>query len=561
MTSTALQPELLPFDRTTRSFRLRWWVLGVLCLSLLVIIVDNSILNVALPHLQHDLDATFSQLQWMVDSYTLVFACLLLTAGSLGDRFGRKGALQLGMAVFGFGSLLSAFATSPSQLIATRALMGVGGAFIMPSTLSLITNVFPPEERGRAISYWAAIAGVGVALGPVSGGLLLEHFYWGSIFLVNLPIVAVALAGGAYLLPKSRDPSHPRLDLVGATLSIVGLLSLVYGIIEGPTDGWTSTKILVAFGVAIVVLGAFAWWELKSTHPMLNLQVFENARFTAASLGLMLIFFAMFGATFLLTQYLQSIMGFSALRAGAALLPWAGIMLVVAPASARLTERIGTKVVVGTGLSFATLSLVLISTLPATNISYMTDVLPRLALMAVGMGLVMAPATESIMGSLPRAKAGVGSAMNDTTRQVGGALGVAVVGSVMLSVYSGRVGDAIKNAHLPVSADIVSQARQNLSIALGVATDKHVPAAVSSRLVTEINEAFVSGMHRGVLFAAVATLIGAIVVFRYLPARGVEVDNGPADSQPAVETTEPASQSRITSDSVTPEAPALVPDA
>ena len=316
--------------------------------------------------------------------------------------------------------------------------MGIGGAFIMPSTLSLITNVFPPEERGRAISYWAAIAGIGVALGPVSGGLLLEHFYWGSIFLVNLPIVVVALVAGAYLLPKSKDPSHPRLDLVGAALSIVGLMSLVYGIIEGPTKGWTSTTILTAFAIAIVVLGAFAWWELKSSHPMLNLQVFENPRFSAASLGIMSIFFAMFGATFLLTQYLQSIMGFSALKAGAALLPWAGIMLVVAPLSARFAERWGTKLVVGTGLSFATLSLLTMSTLPAENISYVTDVLPRLVLLAIGMGLVMAPATESIMGSLPRAKAGVGSAMNDTTRQVGGALGVAVVGSVMLSMYGGR---------------------------------------------------------------------------------------------------------------------------
>jgi EmrB/QacA subfamily drug resistance transporter len=532
MTSAAAQTELIPFDRTTRSYRLRWWVLGVLCLSLLVIIVDNSILNVALPHLQTDLHATFSQLQWMVDSYTLVFACLLLTAGSLGDRFGRKGALQLGMVVFGTGSLLSAFATSPSQLIATRALMGIGGAFIMPSTLSLITNVFPPEERGRAISYWAAIAGVGVALGPISGGLLLEHFYWGSIFLVNLPIVAVALTAGAYLLPKSRDPSHPRLDLVGASLSIVGLLTLVYGIIEGPTEGWTSSRILGAFAISVVVLGAFARWELKSSHPMLNLQVFENPRFSAASLGIMLIFFAMFGSTFLLTQYLQSIMGFSALRAGAALLPWAAIMLVVAPLSARLSERIGTKLVVGTGLSFATLSLLLISTLPATNISYTRDVLPRLVLMAIGMGLVMAPATESIMGSLPRAKAGVGSAMNDTTRQVGGALGVAVVGSVMLSVYGGRVANALKSAHLPVSANLLSQARQNLSTALGIARDPHVPAGVSTRLTTEINQAFVSGMHRGVLFAAAATLIGAIAVFRYLPPHGLDADQLPESTSP-----------------------------
>ena len=532
MTSVVAPPELLPFDRTTRSYRLRWWVLGVLCLSLLVIIVDNSILNVALPHLQTDLHATFSQLQWMVDSYTLVFACLLLTAGSLGDRFGRKGALQIGMVVFGLGSLLSAFATSPTQLIATRALMGVGGAFIMPSTLSLITNVFPPEERGRAISYWAAIAGVGVALGPVSGGLLLEHFYWGSIFLVNLPIVAVALVAGAYLLPKSKDPSHPRLDLVGAALSIVGLMSLVYAIIEGPTEGWSSTKILSAFAIAIVVLGAFALWELKSSHPMLNLSVFENPRFSAASLGLMLIFFAMFGSTFLLTQYLQSIMGFSALKAGAALLPWAGIMLVVAPLSARLAERYGTKLVVGTGLSFATLSLALMSTLPADNISYVTDVLPRLVLLAIGMGLVMAPATESIMGSLPRAKAGVGSAMNDTTRQVGGALGVAVVGSVMLSTYGGRVGDALTATHLPISADLVAQARQNLSTALAIATDKHIPAGVQTKLVTEINQAFVSGMHRGVLFAAAATFIGAIIVFKFLPAHGTDADGIPEAESP-----------------------------
>jgi EmrB/QacA subfamily drug resistance transporter len=530
--TAAVSPALIPFDRESRSFRLRWWILAVLCLSLLVIVVDNSILNVALPHLQEDLNATFSQLQWMVDSYTLVFACLLLTAGSLGDRFGRKGALQFGMAVFGLGSVLSAMANSPEQLIATRALMGVGGAFIMPSTLSLITNVFPPEERGRAISYWAAIAGVGVALGPVSGGLLLEHFYWGSIFLVNIPIVATALIAGAYLLPKSRDPEKPKLDLVGAALSIVGLLALVYAIIQGPTEGWTSPVIVGSFTLAVVVLAVFAWWESHSTHPMLRLSVFENPRFSAASLGITLIFFAMFGTLFLLTQYLQSIMGFSALQAGLALLPWAAIMLVVAPLSARLAERYGTKLVVGTGLSFATVALLLFATLPATNISYVTDVLPRMVLIAIGMGLVMAPATESIMGSLPRAKAGVGSAMNDTTRQVGGTLGVAVVGSVMLSTYGARVGDALTATRLPLSSDVVSQAKQSLATALGIATHKGVPAELQTKLVTEINQAFVSGMHRGVLFAAAATLLGAIIVFRWLPARGTEVDGIPAATSP-----------------------------
>jgi EmrB/QacA subfamily drug resistance transporter len=534
-------PALIPFDRTSRSFERRWWSLGVLCLSLLVIIIDNSILNVALPKLQKDLNATFSQLQWMVDSYTLVFACLLLTAGSLGDRFGRKRALQLGMTVFGLGSLFSAFATTPGQLIATRALMGVGGAFIMPSTLSMITNIFPPEERGRAISYWAAIAGVGVALGPVTGGLLIEHFYWGSIFLVNLPIVAVALGAGLVLLPESRDPSHPRLDLVGAALSIGGLFSLVYGIISGPTDGWGSGQILAAFAIAAVLLASFAWWELHSTHPMLNLQFFKNPRFSAASMGIMFIFFAMFGATFLLTQYLQVVMRFSPLQAGSALLPWAAIMLVVAPMSARFTERVGSKIVVASGLGFATTALLFMSTLPATNISYVRDVLPRMVLLAIGMGLTMAPATESIMGSLPRAKAGVGSAMNDTTRQVGGALGVAVVGSVMISVYGGRVATALTGAGLPIGDSKVS-----LIAALQTATDKRVPLAVQGRLITEINNAFVAGLHRGVLFAAAATLFGVLIVLRFLPARGTEVDN-PIPAVP-----EPASESRLTADMVTP---------
>jgi EmrB/QacA subfamily drug resistance transporter len=532
MTHAAPVPGLTPFDRTSRSYRQRWWILGVLCLSLLVIIVDNSILNVALPRLQEDLNATFSQLQWMVDSYTLVFACLLLTAGSLGDRFGRKGALQLGMIVFGTGSLLSAFATTPSQLILTRALMGIGGAFIMPSTLSLITNVFPPEERGRAISYWAAIAGIGVGLGPVSGGLLLERFYWGSIFLVNLPIVVVALVAGGILLPKSSDPAHPRLDLGGAALSIGGLIALVYSIIDGPLDGWGSGRILSGFAVAAVLLGAFAYWESHSDHPMLNLEFFRNPRFTAASSGLMLIFFAMFGAIFLLTQYLQVVIGYSPLRAGTALLPWAVIMLFVAPASARLTERFGTTRVVATGLAFATASLVFMGTLPATHIGYVRDVLPRLLLLAFGMGLTMAPATESIMGSLPRAKAGVGSAMNDTTRQVGGALGVAVVGSVMTSVYGPRVTAALTGAHVPVSAKVLDLARQDLSTARAIATNKLVPPAVQTKLVTQINDAFVAGLHHGVLFAAAATMIGVFIVLRFLPARGTDVDGIPAATSP-----------------------------
>src|SRR4051812_32512977 len=257
---------LAPFDRTTRAYKQRWWILGVLNFSLLVIIVDNSILNVAVPTLTHavsdgGLGATNSQLQWIIDSYTLVFAGLLLTAGTLGDKYGRRGALQFGMAVFGLGSILSAMAGSANHLIFTRGLMGIGAAFIMPATLSIITNVFPPEERGRAIAFWAAIAGVASALGPISGGLLLQHFYWGSIFLVNVPIVVFALIAGVFLIPTSKDPANKKLDIVGALLSIIGLVSLVYAIIEGPQEGWGSTKTIGAFGLSAVVLTAFALWE------------------------------------------------------------------------------------------------------------------------------------------------------------------------------------------------------------------------------------------------------------------------------------------------------------
>ena len=516
---------LPPFDRSSRAYHQRWLILSVLCLSLLVIIVDNSILNVAIPTLVNELGATNSQLQWMIDSYTLVFAGLLLTAGSLGDRFGRKGALQLGMVVFGIGSLASALIDTPNQLIGTRALMGIGGAFIMPATLSIITNVFPPEERGRAIALWAAIAGVATALGPISGGFLLEHFYWGSIFLVNLPIVAIALGAGAYLVPSSKDPSNPRLDPIGAVLSIVGLIALVYGIIQAPEHGWTDPATLVAFGVAAVVLVSFAIWESRTASPMLDTSFFRNPRFSAASTGVMLLFFAMFGSIFLQTQYLQFVMGYSPLEAGIRLLPMALTMLVIAPNSSRLADRFGTKLVVGTGLGLAGLALVLMAGYPASDVSYWGDVGWRLVIFAVGMGLTMGPATESIMGSLPRAKAGVGSAMNDTTRQVGGALGVAIVGSVMSSSYGTRIGDALGDAGAPAQA--IEAAKDGLGQALQVIGQAPMPADTAAQLVDEAKEAFVSALHRGMLVAAAAAIIASAVTFRFLPARGTDEHDAP----------------------------------
>jgi EmrB/QacA subfamily drug resistance transporter len=492
-----------------RAHERRWWILAVLCFSLLVIVLDNTILNVAIPTIVRDLNATNSQLQWMVDSYTLVFAGLLLTAGSLGDRFGRRGALQVGLLLFGIGSAASAFASTPDQLIATRAFMGIGGAFIMPATLSIITNVFPVQERGKAIGVWAATAGLAGVLGPLTGGFLLEHFYWGSIFLVNIPIVVIGLFAGVFLIPTSKDPAAPRLDPVGAVLSIGGLSALLFGIIEAPQRGWGNSTILVAFAIGAVVIGAFFAWEARIDHPMLDVHFFANPRFTAASMSIMLVFFAMFGSLFLLTQYFQFVLGYSPLETGLRFLPFALSMMILAPMSSRIVDRFGTKLVVGCGLTMVTFGLASMAQLDVGT-AYWPNIVWRLVLLSSGMALTMAPATESIMGSLPLGKAGVGSAVNDTTRQVGGALGVAVIGSILASIYGSKVGDFL--AGKPVPSGVAESMKESLGIALSAGKDVAGLAEVAKN-------AFVDGLHAGVLVAAGVALLGALVAFLWLPAR------------------------------------------
>ena len=514
-------------------FRRRWLILAVLCFSLLVIVLDNSILNVAIPTLIDQLHATTSQVQWMVDSYTLVFAGLLLSMGALGDKYGRRGALQIGFLIFGLGSLASALVTTADQLIATRAFMGIGGALIMPATLSIITNVFPANERGKAIGVWAGTAGLGVALGPLTGGFLLEHFYWGSIFLVNLPIVVVGLLAGFFLIPTSKDPSAPRLDVPGALLSIAGLSALLYGIIEAPSNGWTNSTIVGAFALGVVLIAAFIWWETRTDHPMLDVRFFKNPRFTAASSGITLLFFALFGSIFLLTQYLQFSLHFSPLEAGIRMLPFALTMMIVAPLSAVVVARIGTKITVTLGLTIVTIALITLTGLDAQS-SYGSDVIWRFVLMGLGMALTMAPATDSVMGSLPLAKAGVGSAVNDTTRQVGGALGVAIIGSVLSSTYGSKISDFFANQSAKVPPNLKGQfnsardvAHDSLGGAIGVANQlpkRGLPLPtnnvqqLASDLSRVANQAFIDGMHAGVLVAAVATGIGAIVALIWLPA-------------------------------------------
>jgi EmrB/QacA subfamily drug resistance transporter len=489
----------------------RWWILGVLCLSLLVVGLDNTILNVALPTLSRDLHASTSQLQWLVDAYVLVFAGLLLTTGSLSDRYGRRRALAVGLLVFGAGSTLSAFAGSASGLIATRALMGVGGALIMPSTLSILTNVFPADERGRAIGIWAGVSGLGIAIGPIAGGWLLSHFWWGSVFLVNVPVVIVALIAGRLLVPDSKDPSPEPLDPTGATLSIVGLVSLVYGIIEAPSKGWSSTGTIATFAFAVIVLALFAIWEVRSDHPMLDVTFFENPRFTAANLSIVLVFFALFGSLFFLTQYLQFVMGYSALDAGLRVAPIALVLMVAAPMAGRLTARLGNKVLVTAGMVAVAAGLWFLGTIDVS--SGYPHVLISLVILGLGMGTAMVPATESIMGSLPLAKAGLGSAMNDTTRQIGGALGVAILGSIFASSYTAHVGGAL--AGLPPTA--IETARGSVGAALVVG--QQVGGATGATIVAAAKESFIAAMDRGLFVGAAIALLGALVALLWLPNR------------------------------------------
>ncbi len=504
------------------AYRRRWMTLAVLCISLMVIGLDNTILNVALPTLSHTknaggLGASGSSLQWIVDAYTLVFAGLLLTMGSLGDRFGRYKFLTIGLVIFGTGSILSAFAVSSAMLIATRSLMGVGGACIMPGTLSILSNVFRnPAERAKAIGVWAGVSALGVGIGPVAGGALLTHFWWGSVFLVNVPIVIVALVLGFFFVPDSSDKTTPRLDPVGAGLSIVTLFALLWAIIEAPNHGWTSPEIITAFVAGAVFLTCFLLWEMKSSSPMLDLHFFQNPRFSAASGAIMLVFLALFGTIFLLTQYLQTVLGYSTLKAGAILIPQSAALMTFAFLSPRWVVRFGNKAVVAVGLGLVAVSLFGFVTLDAGSTAL--HVIIVTTIMGIGMGNVMAPATESIMGSLPREKAGVGSAMNDTTRQVGGAIGVAVLGSLLSSHYRPSVSSALSGK---VPESLVNAAKDSVGGAISIANDPLHPIAPGFRtqIIDAAHQSFVSGLHLASVVAAIVVLIAVIGVLIWLPSR------------------------------------------
>src|SRR4051812_20399074 len=522
-TSRPDRPSPTEAAASERVHRRRWMTLGVLCLSLLVIVVDNTIVNVALPTMARDLSAGTSALQWIVDAYALVFAGLLLTAGSFGDRRGRKAPLTAGLLIFAAASAAGAMATTSNQLIAARAVMGLGAALVMPATLSILTNVFAdPKERAKAIGLWSAVAGIAIALGPIGGGLLLAHFSWGSIFLVNIPIVAVALVLGVRYVPTSRAASTSKLDLGGAFLSMVGLGLLVWALIEAPSRGWTDGLIVGAFTAALVVLAAFVRYELRVSQPMLDVRFFRNPRFTAANVSIMFLFFALSGFIFGVAQYLQSVQGYTPLGAGVRTLPFAVGVMFLAGVSPLIARLVGTKWVVAGGLSLFTVGLLVAAATFDADSSY-TPVFFTMLAMGAGMGLAMAPATESVMGSLPKEKAGVGSAVSDTTRELGGTLGVAVGGSALAAIYAGKLDTALSAAPHPLEAADV--AHDSIGGALAVARGA---GAFGEPLRAAAREAFVLGLRADVLISAAVCLAAVAVTVVFLPSRATQPHSGEA---------------------------------
>ena len=512
----------------------RWAVLGILCLSLVLVVAAVSSVNTAIPSIRLQLLPSDAQLLWIVDIYAVVFAGLLLPAGALGDRFGRKGALQLGLATFAFGSVLSSQAGSPAHLLAFRCVMGLGAAFIMPSTLSLLTSVFPPAERPKAIAVWTGFAGAGGVIGTLMSGLMLAHFSWGSVFFVSVPIAMLALVLVSVICPSSKEEHVTPLDPIGAAMSVLGFGSLLYGIIEGPGKGWTSIHSVAAFALAIVGLAGFVLWERRSANPMLDVRFFAIPRFGAGALGVTFTFFSMFAMFFLLAQYLQSVRGYSPLKGGVCSLPFAVTMIATSPRGAALAVRLGPRRVVLIGMSIIPIGLVALSLVTATS-PYLL-LAAGLVVLAAGVALAMPTLSTGIVLSLPMSKAGVGSAVNDTTREVGGAVGIAVLGSILSSHYRSGMKGVL--AQLPPSAsEVATTARRGVGALAGlVAAAPGVPALkdrlpqLQALLATAKTE-FVGGLQIGLRVTAVIMAIVAAIVYRWYPEGPLRpAGMGPAES-------------------------------
>jgi len=494
--------------------RRRWLALAVLCVTVLAANLDSAVLNVALPTLARDLNATSGDLQWIVDSYIVVFAGSLLAVGSLADRIGRKKTLLAGLAVFAGGSAWAAFSGDVNTLIAARASMGTGGALMIPSTLSIISNMFrDPAERQRAIGRWGGTGGIGVALGPIIGGFLLARFWWGSVFLINVPIALAGLLAACWLVPDSKNPAARAPDLVGAGLSMAGIGVILWSIIEAPSRGWSSPAVIGAGAVGLAVLALFAVWERVTSHPMLNLSFFRQRPFSAAIPAVVTLTFGLFGALFVLTQFLQLSLGFTALQAGIRLLPVAAAVIVVAPASAVAVRAVGPKFTIAAGLALVAAGLWLVS--GAAVGTAFAGLAAGMVLLGAGAGLALPTATGSVIGSVPPTDSGVASAADTTAIHLGGALGVAVVGSLLATRYQDRMTSALSGQLFPAAV------KNSLGGALAAA---RAGGATGPPLVHLAKTAFISGMDLGLLTGAAVAVGGCLVALVFLPARSDHKD-------------------------------------
>ncbi|MEU4394384.1 MFS transporter [Kribbella sp. NPDC023855] len=501
-----------PFESPATGHPRRWWILLILCLSLMVLVVDNTVLNLAIPSLMRDLAATPADIQWVIDAYILAFAGLLLTAGSLSDRFGRRKMLLLGLVIFGVASLLATLAQNPWQLIACRGLMGVGGSLLMPSTLSLLFTVFPPEEQRKAMAGWSMVAMVGVVAGPTVGGVLLNHFWWGSIFWLNVPIAILAIVGTLVLIPESRGPARP-VDPVGAVLSMVGMGAVVWAIISIPADGIGSAKVLGGLAVGVVGLLGFALWERRSAHPMVPLELFRDRNFSGTSFSIVLLSFTAGGLLLALTQYLQFVLGYSPLKAGLALIPYAVAATVFNGLGATLGKKLADRTLIVVGLAVIAVSFGILS--QVSESSGYGLLIVGLMVMGVGGGLAGPAAYTLLMQAVPAEHRGVGSAMNDTVQQTGAALSVAVLGSVLAAAYTSSLPDSVPEAGRNSIAD---------TLALG---PEFLGAARS---------AFTDAMSIAMTVGLIGAAAGAVVALVVLPRRSTatfEPDLVEASSEPA----------------------------
>ncbi|MFD5737984.1 DHA2 family efflux MFS transporter permease subunit [Streptomyces sioyaensis] len=512
-----------------RIHRRRWAILTLLMLSLLIVVLDNSILNVAMKTIATPapvgLGATQSELEWAINSYTLVFAGLLFTAGLLGDRLGRKKTLLFGLAVFGAGSVLAGVSGSPTELITFRALMGVGGAFVMPSNLAILMNVFEREEQPKAIGIWAGGVGVAIAVGPIAGGLLLDHFWWGSVFMINAPIVVISLIAMLILVPDSKDPRPGRLDPIGVLLSIVGLVLLVYGIIKGgQLADFTEPEVVGPIAGGLLVLALFVVHQKRSDHPSIDIGYFRNRAFSAAITAIALVFFALTGVTFFIVFYVQSVRGYSPLQAGMLILPLAAAQLIFAPRARLAVDHYGARAVCTFSMFVVANTMVGLLLLDATTPLWLMEAL--FFIQGSAMAHIMPPATVAVMQALPREKAGSGSALNNVFRQVGGTLGVAVLGSLLSTSYRDHIQGTLDT--LPgVPAAVRHAAGESIEATLSLAA-RMGPAG--RPLTTAADDAFIHAMHITALGSAVVALLGTVVAAAFLPGKMVSAPQ-PAEPQ------------------------------